>query len=88
MVFFGRMVPGLRSVVSIPAGTLRMPPLRFALLTAAGAGVWDASLLGLGWYLGANWGRVGGVVGPISTVVLAAALVAVVILTLRWRRAG
>lgn len=89
VVFFGRMVPGLRSVVSIPAGTLRMPLLRFALLTAAGAAVWDALLLALGWYLGVNWSRVAGVVGPISTVVLAIALIAGVGLTIRWwRRRG
>jgi membrane protein DedA with SNARE-associated domain len=42
------MVPGLRSVVSIPAGMLRMPLDRFALLTAAGAALLDALLLGLG----------------------------------------
>jgi membrane protein DedA with SNARE-associated domain len=83
VVLFGKMVPGLRSLVSVPAGMLRMPLWRFSLLTALGAAVWDALLLGAGWYLGANWERVAGVVGPVSAAVLAVALV-------RWwgRRRG
>lgn len=90
VVFFGRMVPGLRSVVSIPAGTLRMPLARFAILTAAGAAIWDALLLGLGWYLGANWERVAGVLGPVSGVVLGVALLTAAVLAFGWwrRRAG
>lgn len=89
VVFFGKMVPGLRSLVSIPAGMLRMPLWRFSLLTASGAAVWDALLLGAGWYLGANWERVAGVMEPVSGVVLAITLVAAAGLTLRWwRRRG
>ena len=57
VVLFGKMVPGLRSLVSVPAGMLRMLLWRFSLLTALGAAVWDALLLGAGWYLGANWER-------------------------------
>ena len=64
VVLFGKMVPGLRSLVSVSAGMLRMPLWRSSLLTALGAAVWDALLLGAGWYLGANWARVAGVVGP------------------------
>jgi membrane protein DedA with SNARE-associated domain len=79
IVFFGRLVPGLRSVVSVPAGLSEMPPTRFIGLTAAGSAIWNAALVGAGWALGSNYEKVGGVVGPVSTVVtiaLAAALVA------------
>ena len=59
-------------------------------LTALGAAVWDALLLGAGWYLGANWERVAGVVGPVSAAVLAVALVAAAVPAIGWwgRRGG
>ena len=56
-----------------------MPLWRFSLLTALGTAVWDALLLGAGWYLGANWERGAGVLGPVSAAVLSVALV-------RWGR--
>jgi membrane protein DedA with SNARE-associated domain len=67
------MVPGLCSVVSIPAGMLRMPLGRIALLTAA---LLDALLLGLGWCLGSNWRQVTAIAGSTSNAVLPVALVA------------
>ena len=86
VVFFGRMVPGLRSVASIPAGMLRMPLGRFALLTVAGAAVWDAVLVGLGWYLGSNWRQVSSIAGSASNVVLFVVLLTAVFLLARWWR--
>lgn len=70
VVFFARMVPGARSIVSIPAGMLQMPLGRFTVLTAAGSAVWNALLLGAGYALGNNWSRVAGVVGPVSDAVV------------------
>ena len=69
-----RVVPGVRSVVSIPAGISRMPPVRFTVLTAFGSGVWNAVLIGAGYLLGANWDRVSGWVGAYSDVVLVAVI--------------
>lgn len=54
-IFLGRMVPGIRSLVSIPAGIYKMPLLRFVLLTAAGSALWNALFVGLGYGLGENW---------------------------------
>jgi membrane protein DedA with SNARE-associated domain len=54
-VFFGRMVPVVRSLVSIPAGAERMPLPRFVGLTAAGSGAWNALFVGLGYTLGEQW---------------------------------
>lgn len=76
VVFFARMVPGARSVVSVPAGMLRMPLGSFTLLTALGSAAWNVLLIGAGWYLGANWPRVGDVVGSMSNVVLVILLAA------------
>jgi membrane protein DedA with SNARE-associated domain len=57
-VFFGRMVPMVRSLVSIPAGTTGMPLGRFALLTTAGSLIWNTVFVVAGYLLGANWGIV------------------------------
>jgi hypothetical protein len=70
VVLGARVVPFARSVVSIPAGTSRMPPVRFAVLTALGSAAWNAVLIGAGYALGANWDRVSGWLGAYSDVVL------------------
>ena len=51
-VFFGRMVPIVRSFVSVPAGVVRMPFAQFVLYTAAGSLIWNVVLIGLGVALG------------------------------------
>jgi membrane protein DedA with SNARE-associated domain len=47
-VFFGRMVPIVRSFVSVPAGVVRMPFGQFLLYTAGGSLIWNSVLIGLG----------------------------------------
>jgi membrane protein DedA with SNARE-associated domain len=47
-VFFGRMVPIVRSFVSVPAGVVRMPFGQFLVYTAAGSLIWNSVLIGLG----------------------------------------
>jgi membrane protein DedA with SNARE-associated domain len=86
VVLFGRMVPGVRSVVSIPAGMLGTPFVRFVLLTTAGSAVWNALLLGAGWYLGDNWREIADIVGSASNVVLVLVAVALVGGAVWWWR--
>ncbi len=77
-IFFGRLVPGVRSFVSIPAGIDRMPIAQFVAYTTAGSLVWNAVLIGAGYELGSQWPRVERYVGDVSTVVyvlLAAAVI-------------
>lgn len=50
--FFGRLVPAVRQLISIPAGLARMGLGRFLLYTTLGAGAWNAVLAGMGWYIG------------------------------------
>ena len=57
-VLFGRVVPVVRSLVSIPAGANRMPLGEFILLTTVGSGVWNALIVGLGFALGSQWQQV------------------------------
>ncbi len=86
VVLFARVVPLARSIVSIPAGTMQMPLLRFTVLTAVGSGVWNVLLIGAGVALGANWARISGWIGSYSDVALILlAGAAAVLLVLRHR---
>lgn len=88
IVLLGRMVPGLRSLVSLPPGLLRMPFGRYLALTAAGSLAWNALLIALGQQLGSRWGDVALVVGPIAQwVVIASVPLAAGWLLTRRRRA-
>ena len=54
-VFFGRFIPGVRSLISLPAGASRMNLLPFSLYTIAGSGIWNALLISLGALLGTQY---------------------------------
>lgn len=58
VVFFGRFIPIVRSLVSLPAGAQRMPLLPFLLYTAAGSALWNTLLVGAGYALGTQYERV------------------------------
>lgn len=57
-VFFGRMVPIFRSVISVPAGIEKMNALAFLLLTTAGSLIWNSIFVYAGYRLGENWDAV------------------------------
>lgn len=57
-VFFARLVPGVRSLISIPAGLQQMSMLKFLLYTFLGTLLWNTILAGAGILLGQNWQRV------------------------------
>ena len=80
VVLFGRMVPAIRSVVSVPAGIAHMPAGRFLLLSGLGSLIWTSLLMGLGYWLGADYGRVAGWAGPVSN-----AVVGLLVLGYLWR---
>ena len=78
MVLFGRCIPGVRSLVALPAGMLRMPRGQYVLLTLVGSTIWNTLLIGAGYVLGAQWERVADAIGAAATpllilIVLAAA---------------
>lgn len=70
IIFFGRFIPLVRSIVSVPAGWSRMPLPRFTLFTVIGAGIWNAVFIVIGYQLGARWQRVERWVEPIGYAVL------------------
>jgi membrane protein DedA with SNARE-associated domain len=69
-VFFLRLVPGVRSLISIPAGVMRMPLLTFLLLTTLGSSLWTTFLTLAGYLLAENYTRVDQYLGPVSYVVI------------------
>jgi membrane protein DedA with SNARE-associated domain len=84
MVLFGRFTPGLRTLISVPAGLTAMPYPKFALYTALGSSVWNGGLLVAGWLLGENWPRVQGWVAPIAPLIYLTLLILVAVFF--WRR--
>jgi membrane protein DedA with SNARE-associated domain len=56
-VFLGRLTPVVRSFISIPAGVVRMPVVRFTVLTFLGCAPWCFGIAAAGWALGRSWER-------------------------------
>lgn len=79
-VFLGRLLPGLRTLISIPAGVARMPRATFLAWTALGSAIWTAFLTGAGWVLGASFGEVDAWLDPVSS-----GIVALLLLVYVWR---
>lgn len=77
-VFLGRMVPGVRSLISIPAGMNRMSISTFLMLTTLGASIWTTVLTLAGYYLGQNYTRIETLLAPYSKVFLSLAVAAIV----------
>ena len=55
LVFFGRLIPLIRSLVSIPAGLTKMKMSKFILFTLLGSGIWNSIWVSLGFFLGDQW---------------------------------
>lgn len=89
-VLIGRLVPVIRTFISLPAGFAAMPPLRFGVYTTLGCIPWTAALAIAGYALGANWESVAnGFRGPtyaIAGIVVAALVIAVLLRVRRSRR--
>mgnify|MGYP000256383532 CR=1 FL=1 len=83
-VFFGRMVPLVRTFVSYPAGISRMPFGRFLLFSTLGSLPWNLALIAAGFVVGENYEAISAAMKPYEYVIYAAVLLAVVILVLRW----
>ncbi|NUO99796.1 MAG: DedA family protein [Nonomuraea sp.] len=78
-VFFGRMIPIFRSLISVPAGVERMPLVAFILLTTAGSLIWNTIFVFAGYFLGENWSLVEAYVGIGTNVVIGLVVLAIVV---------
>ena len=69
-VFFGRFIPIIRSLVSIPAGMAKMALTPFLILTTLGSLIWNIVLIMLGRIAGKSWGKIATYIGGYSNFVL------------------
>lgn len=83
-VFFGRMIPIFRSLISIPAGVERMPLPTFVVFTAMGSFLWNTLLVMGGYLLGEQWSLVETYVGVITYVVIGLMVLAIAVFV--WKR--
>jgi len=74
-VLFGRMVPGVRTLISVPAGVSGMPLGPFLLSTLAGSAIWTVILVLAGYELGERYNQVASVIEPVSNAVLLLAVI-------------
>jgi len=85
-VCMGRIVPTVRSVISIPAGLLRMPLGPFLIWSTIGTTAWTATLASAGYFLGQRYGTVERYLGLISTAIIVALVLWYVWRVATWRR--
>lgn len=69
-VLFGRLIPTIRTLISVPAGIAKMSLLIFLSLSAIGSAIWTGFLAGAGYLLGRNYDAVSAYVGPVSNTIL------------------
>ncbi len=79
-IFLGRMMPGIRTVISIPAGLIEMPRIVFYAWTTLGSAIWVGALAVLGWLLEEGYQHIEAYVDPVSKV-----LVLLVIVLFFWQ---
>ena len=84
-VFLGRLTPVVRSFISIPAGVVRMPIVRFTVLTFLGSAIWCFAIAGAGWALGSSYEHFHHDFAYVEYAVVAAVIVLIVWLILRRR---
>jgi len=80
MVFIARLIPGLRTIISFPAGAVRMPMAKFLAFTVVGCVIWNGLLIYVGYYLGKNWHEVAGV----SQYIIVAVAVTLIVLVIAY----
>ena len=83
VVFWGRLLPAIRTLISVPAGIEMMPFGPFLFWTTAGSLIWNLALTAGGWALGSNWSRVAGFIKPLEAAVYQL-LVLLLLATLVW----
>lgn len=84
-VFAGRMLPAIRTLISVPAGFARMSPWRFLALSAAGTVIWVSGLTALGYALGSQYEKVSDWLDPVTTLLFAGVAVVYVVRLLRGK---
>ncbi|MBA3563291.1 MAG: DedA family protein [Gammaproteobacteria bacterium] len=85
-VFAGRLIPTVRTLISVPAGVARMKLPAFLLCSAAGTLLWTGLLARAGFLLGDQYENIGSYLGPVSTVVVVLIVLAYVYRVVTFKR--
>jgi membrane protein DedA with SNARE-associated domain len=85
-VFFCRMIPVVRSLISIPAGMANMPFLKFIVLTTAGSAIWNTALVYLGAAAGVSWPTIASFIDTYATVTLSVLGITLVVMAIIFYR--
>lgn len=85
IVLVARMLPTLRSLISIPAGLFGMSHRRFLVFSTIGTAGWSAALAGVGYFLGTRFADIERWLGPISAAIIAAIVVSYLWRLWRWK---
>jgi membrane protein DedA with SNARE-associated domain len=86
IVFVGRMLPTIRSIVSIPAGLLKMRIRSFLIWSTIGTAAWSSALAAAGWALGQRFPEIEKILGPLSTGIIALIVLGYLWRQLTWRK--
>ena len=86
IVLLGRLLPTVRSIVSVPAGVLRMRLRSFLIWSTVGTAGWSSALALAGWWLGNEFENIEKIVGPLSSAIIVLIVGAYVWRQLTWRR--
>jgi membrane protein DedA with SNARE-associated domain len=85
-VFIGRLIPAVRTLISVPAGIAGMPLGSFLLYSAAGTVLWTTLLALAGYFLESQYDKVAGWVNPVSNVVIGLIVLCYLYRVVRFRR--
>ena len=90
MVFYTRLLPVVRTFISLPAGIARMRWTKFLLYTAIGSAIWNTALAYLGWAFGSNWDQFHAQFAKFTYIAIGAGAVIIAALALwflrKWRK--
>ena len=87
-IFFGRLIPGIRMIVAVPAGLTCMPYFTFASATFLGAYLWCTVFISIGYFLGHEWHIISGIAKQVGPYAFGVALLFGIIFLLwqRWQK--
>jgi len=84
-VFFGRLLPAIRTLISVPAGVFGMSLPRFLFFSSLGTLLWTGVLAGLGYILEGQYEKVSAYLNPVSNVIVGAIVILYIYRVVRWR---
>ncbi|GAA3629613.1 DedA family protein [Lactobacillus hamsteri] len=85
-IFFGRCIPVIRSLISIPAGIAQVNMPKFIILTTLGSLIWNTILIGLGSYMGSKWHVIVTIFEEYSLIVVILLAISIIYFAYVWRK--